>query len=68
MEWVRCHLLFATLYHPLTKEFVSHPHLSLQHMACMFQPKIGDHGDSDEKELTFLYRLKLGACPECYGM
>ncbi|GJN32220.1 hypothetical protein PR202_gb20709 [Eleusine coracana subsp. coracana] len=52
VERVRCRLLFATHYHPLTKEFASHPHVSLQHMACMFKPKNGAHGDSVEKELS----------------
>ncbi|TVU21505.1 hypothetical protein EJB05_31144, partial [Eragrostis curvula] len=68
VERVRCRLLFATHYHPLTKEFASHPHVSLQHMACLFRPKCGTHGDSDEKELTFLYRLTSGASPESYGL
>jgi DNA mismatch repair protein MSH6 len=37
-------------------------------MGCMFKPKSSDHGDSGEKELTFLYRLMSGACPESYGL
>ncbi|KAK1662174.1 hypothetical protein QYE76_050333 [Lolium multiflorum] len=65
VEQVRCRLLFATHYHPLTKEFGSHPHVSLQHMACMLRPKSGGSG---EKELTFLYRLASGASPESYGL
>lgn len=66
VEAVRCRLLFATHYHPLTKEFASHPHVTLQHMACMLKPRNG--GDGGEKELTFLYRLTSGACPESYGL
>nr|CAB3476007.1 unnamed protein product [Digitaria exilis] len=66
VERVRCRLLFATHYHSLTKEFASHPHVSLQHMACMFRPRRGD--GNGEKELTFLYRLTSGACPESYGL
>ncbi|KAF8707212.1 hypothetical protein HU200_030459 [Digitaria exilis] len=66
VERVRCRLLFATHYHSLTKEFASHPHVSLQHMACMFRPRSGD--GNGEKELTFLYRLTSGACPESYGL
>ncbi|WVZ72571.1 hypothetical protein U9M48_021006 [Paspalum notatum var. saurae] len=66
VERVRCRLLFATHYHPLTKEFASHPHVSLQHMACMFKPRSGM--GNGEKELTFLYRLTSGACPESYGL
>lgn len=58
IEKVNCRLLFATHYHPLTKEFASHPHVMLQHMACTFN----DH------ELIFLYRLRSGACPESYGL
>uniref|UniRef100_A0ACD5VFK2 Uncharacterized protein n=1 Tax=Avena sativa TaxID=4498 RepID=A0ACD5VFK2_AVESA len=65
VEQVRCRLLFATHYHPLTKEFASHPHVSLQHMACVLRPKSGGNGD---KELTFLYRLASGASPESYGL
>lgn len=58
IEKVNCRLLFATHYHPLTKEFASHPHVMLQHMACTFN----DH------ELVFLYRLRSGACPGSYGL
>ncbi|XP_051223469.1 DNA mismatch repair protein MSH7 [Lolium perenne] len=65
VEQVRCRLLFATHYHPLTKEFGSHPHVSLQHMACMLRPRSGGSG---EKELTFLYRLASGASSESYGL
>ncbi|KAL6627315.1 hypothetical protein ACP70R_031041 [Stipagrostis hirtigluma subsp. patula] len=69
VERVRCRLLFATHYHPLTKEFASHPHVSLQHMACMFKPRSGTtQGGNAEQELTFLYRLTSGACPESYGL
>lgn len=65
VERVRCRLLFATHYRPLTKEFASHPHVILQHMACMLRPKSGSNGD---KEITFLYRLTAGASPESYGL
>jgi hypothetical protein len=68
VERVQCRLLFATHYHSLTKEFASHPHVSLQHMACMFRPRSGAHDSNGEKELTFLYRLTSGACPESYGL
>lgn len=65
VERVGCRQLFATHYHSLTKEFASHPHVSLQHMACMFKPSSDGNG---QKELTFLYRLTSGACPESYGL
>nr|GMC63448.1 DNA mismatch repair protein MSH7 isoform X1 [Ipomoea batatas] len=59
VEIVNCRLLFATHYHALTKEFGSHPHVILKHMACSFK---------SNQELVFLYRLASGACPESYGM
>ena len=34
-------------------------------MACMFKPSSNGNG---QKELTFLYRLTSGACPESYGL
>ncbi|CAO2209645.1 unnamed protein product [Urochloa humidicola] len=68
VERVRCRLLFATHYHSLTKEFASHPHVSLQHMACMVRPRSGAHDNNGEKDITFLYRLTSGACPESYGL
>ncbi|XP_020582500.1 DNA mismatch repair protein MSH7 isoform X2 [Phalaenopsis equestris] len=63
VESIRCRLLFATHYHPLTKEFASHPRVNLQHMACTFDQKI-----NGEQELVFLYRLASGSCPESYGL
>ncbi|KAG5595362.1 hypothetical protein H5410_036594 [Solanum commersonii] len=67
VEMVNCRLLFATHYHPLTKEFASHPHVTLQHMACSFKLKSQSLSPT-EQELVFLYRLTSGACPESYGM
>lgn len=67
VETVNCRLLFATHYHPLTKEFASHPHVALQHMACSFKLK-SQSSSPTEQELVFLYRLTSGACPESYGM
>ncbi|KAK1261814.1 DNA mismatch repair protein MSH7 [Acorus gramineus] len=67
VEKVRCRLLFATHYHPLTKEFTSHPNVSLQHMACAFKPK-NVNSLNGEMEPVFLYRLDPGACPESYGL
>ncbi|KAI7753199.1 hypothetical protein M8C21_012330, partial [Ambrosia artemisiifolia] len=65
VDKVNCRLLFATHYHPLTKEFASHPHVTLQHMACTFKP-ISDN--LTDQQLVFLYRLAAGACPKSYGM
>lgn len=66
VERVRCRLLFATHYQSLTKEFASHPHVNLQHMTYMFKPR--SSAGNGEKELTFLYQLASGACPESYGL
>ncbi|XP_021723674.1 DNA mismatch repair protein MSH7-like [Chenopodium quinoa] len=65
IEKVNCRLLFATHYHPLTKEFASHPHVSLQHMSCAMKPRSSTGEDFD---LVFLYRLATGACPSSYGL
>ncbi|KAL5838399.1 hypothetical protein ACOSQ3_015568 [Xanthoceras sorbifolium] len=67
VEKVNCRLLFATHYHPLTKEFASHPHVKLQHMACAFKSNSENYSEGDQ-ELIFLYRLTSGACPESYGL
>ncbi|XP_054791375.1 DNA mismatch repair protein MSH7-like [Prosopis cineraria] len=67
IEKVNCRLLFATHYHSLTKEFASHPHVMLQHMACAFESESDGHSKR-RKELVFLYRLFAGACPESYGL
>ncbi|KAJ1419832.1 P-loop containing nucleoside triphosphate hydrolase [Sesbania bispinosa] len=67
IEKVNCRLLFATHYHPLTKEFASHPRVTMQHMACAFKSKSDNYSKSDQ-ELVFLYRLASGACPESYGL
>ncbi|XP_047949735.1 DNA mismatch repair protein MSH7 isoform X2 [Salvia hispanica] len=67
VESVNCRLLFATHYHPLTKEFSAHPHVKLQHMACCFDGTSDTSSEVDQK-LIFLYRLASGACPQSYGM
>lgn len=67
VEKINCRLLFATHYHPLTKEFASHPHVSLQYMACAFKSNPESYSKSD-RDLVFLYRLASGACPGSYGL
>ncbi|KAK6151778.1 hypothetical protein DH2020_014413 [Rehmannia glutinosa] len=67
VESVNCRLLFATHYHPLTKEFAAHPRVKLQHMAYSFDRTSKTSSQLDHK-LVFLYRLASGACPESYGM
>ncbi|GFP94868.1 DNA mismatch repair protein msh7 [Phtheirospermum japonicum] len=67
VESVNCRLLFATHYHPLTKEFAAHPRVKLQHMAYSFDSTSKTSSQLGQK-LVFLYRLASGACPESYGM
>lgn len=67
VESVNCRLLFATHYHPLTKEFSAHPRVKLQHMACCFD-RTSDTSSEVNQKLIFLYRLASGACPQSYGM
>uniref|UniRef100_A0A804MYX5 DNA mismatch repair proteins mutS family domain-containing protein n=1 Tax=Zea mays TaxID=4577 RepID=A0A804MYX5_MAIZE len=49
VERVRCRQLFATHYHSLTKEFASHPHVSLQVMRA----KIAGNFKSSEQRAEF---------------
>ncbi|XP_042066393.1 DNA mismatch repair protein MSH7-like isoform X1 [Salvia splendens] len=67
VESVNCRLLFATHYHPLTKEFSAHPRVKLQHMACCFD-RTSDTSSEVDQKLIFLYQLASGACPQSYGM
>lgn len=61
-------MLFATHYHPLTKEFSSHPRVTSKHMACAFRSRSDQETGSCDQDLVFLYRLTEGACPESYGL
>ncbi|KAL2479725.1 DNA mismatch repair protein MSH7 [Abeliophyllum distichum] len=67
IEKVNCRLLFATHYHLLTKEFGTHPRVTMQHMATYLKPK-SEMSSRVEQELVFLYRLASGSCSESYGM
>jgi DNA mismatch repair protein MSH6 len=55
-----CMGLFSTHYHLLCKEFEDNPLLSRFHMACVV--------DDVNKQVTFLYTLVSGVCPQSYGM
>lgn len=61
-------MLFATHYHPLTKEFSSHPRVISKHMACAFKSRSDQEPSGCDQDLVFLYRLNEGACPESYGL
>ncbi|KAI5057624.1 hypothetical protein GOP47_0027639 [Adiantum capillus-veneris] len=78
VDSVDCRLLFATHYHPLTKEFAAHPRVSLQHMACGFEDTSakdftkcavsGMEINTKERSLVYLYKLSPGASPDSYGL
>ena len=56
----RCLGLFSTHYGTLAKELEKNPLISLMHM--------GFFEDTQQKLITFLYKLKPGRCPRSYGM
>ncbi|GLJ17793.1 hypothetical protein SUGI_0310860 [Cryptomeria japonica] len=65
VETKDCRLLFATHYHPLTKEFASHPCVRLMHMSCSFEAKstcvdyTGVSNSQSEKAITTDNSLNL---------
>lgn len=86
---MRCRLLFATHYHPLTADFGGHPLIWMGHMMAIVHgaedvgfdretlegaspeaspcfPQVDN--EDDEAHITFLYRLREGACPRSYGL
>ncbi|KAH9623043.1 hypothetical protein KSS87_003545 [Heliosperma pusillum] len=60
---VQCRGLFSTHYHRLAINYKRDPKVSLCHMAC----QVGQ-GNGGLEEVTFLYRMTLGACPKSYGV
>ncbi|XP_074267916.1 DNA mismatch repair protein MSH6 isoform X2 [Silene latifolia] len=60
---VQCRGMFSTHYHRLAINYERDPKVSLCHMAC----QVGE-GNGGLEEVTFLYRLTLGACPKSYGV
>nr|GMD26782.1 DNA mismatch repair protein MSH6 [Ipomoea batatas] len=60
---VQCRGMFSTHYHRLAIDYQQDPQVSLCHMAC----HVGE-GLGGLEEVTFLYKLTLGACPRSYGV
>jgi len=56
---VRCMVLFATHYHPVSREAVRSPSIAPFHMAADVDEATG--------EMTFLYRFLPGLCPASHG-
>ncbi|KAL8149106.1 hypothetical protein AgCh_006203 [Apium graveolens] len=59
---VHCRGMFSTHYHRLALSYHNDPKVSLCHMAC----QVGEVQGLEE--VTFLYKLTLGACPKSYGV
>jgi len=69
-------------YHALTREFAASPRVQLRHMAATVADVLEDEAGAGakagaganqkpavaEKPITFLYKLKGGACLKSYGM
>eukprot|EP00941_MAST-03F_sp_MAST-3F-sp1_P003696 g3696.t1 len=53
---------FCTHYHGLVATFGDHSAVQLGHMSSYVDP------DDEEQKVTFLYKLKEGACPKSYGL
>jgi len=56
---VRCPTLFATHYHPVSREAAQCPQVAPFHMAADVDERTG--------EMTFLYRFLPGLCPSSHG-
>ena len=70
--------MFATHYHGLSREFLASPLVQLRHMAAhVADEAVGGMSDktsdkpsdkTSDAPITFLYKLRKGACPKSYGM
>ena len=61
---VRCRTLFSTHYHSLAEGLEGAGGVRTMHMAC----SVGQPDESGLQEVTFLYKLTGGSCPESYGV
>ncbi|CAK7348409.1 unnamed protein product [Dovyalis caffra] len=59
---VQCRGMFSTHYHRLAVDYQKDSKVSLCHMSCQVGNGVG------VEEVTFLYRLRPGACPKSYGV
>lgn len=58
-ENVRCMVMFATHYHPVSRQAAQSPKVAPFHMAAEVDPATN--------EMTFLYRFLPGLCPASHG-
>lgn len=75
MEKNRCLSLFATHYHSLLEDWKDQPSVRLGHMECFvedeksaYESNDDDDGDKKSDNITFLYTLGEGSCPQSFGI
>jgi len=68
----RCRMMFATHYHAMSRDFGASPFVQLKHMAAHVADDVADdvtrEATEADRPITFLYKLRRGACPKSYGM
>lgn len=62
---LQCRAVFSTHYHGVVSRFVRDPLVQVCHMACRVEG--GASNEDDSETVTFLYKIKDGACPRSYG-
>lgn len=67
--------LFATHYHSLLNDWKDEPYVRLGHMECVVEGSdeaensvLDESDESDVQNITFLYSLGDGACPNSFGI
>eukprot|EP01043_Picozoa_sp_COSAG02_P054071 COSAG02_NODE_6067_length_3828_cov_1.288549_3_plen_178_part_00 len=60
---INCRSLFSTHYHTLMPDFEADPAIYLAHMGCLADAENADEAQTD-LDITFLYTLTDGACPQ----
>lgn len=80
VERNRCLALFATHYHSLLNDWKNDPNVRLGHMECIVEGSDSNdverelenndasNEEDNDKNITFLYTLGEGACPESFGI
>ena len=63
---MRCRTMFATHYHKLVHDLRGC--VSMGHMSCVLEERSTEDGEDDVPHVTFLYKLRKGACPKSHGL
>lgn len=58
---LHCRTVFSTHYHVVMTHCLSEANVRLCHMACRVEDS------KDEEDITFMYKMREGACPRSYG-